>query len=320
MPRPQKPIALPRSLGGKASRSTACDSGCMAPPVAPCRHRKTMSIPRLGARPQRKEESVKPETESSSRRFRPNRLASQPVMGRMIAFATRYDVSAQVASSMLAERLPAMCGSETFTTVVSSTSMKVANMTATATIQGLTGFSALMASSCALRSGGCGRASDHAGRGAPLFRVHRRDDRHARTQDVLRVLAFVEHDLHRHALHDFDVVAGGVFGGQQAEPRARGRGDAVDLAAELAPSVGIDLDGDPLAWAHAAQLRLLEIGRDPDAVERDERQQRLPRLNDLADLDCLAAHLAALGRLDHRVAQVQLRLLERGLRLQYTRL
>ena len=44
----------------------------------------------------------------------------------MIAFATRYEVSAQVDSSMVAERLPAMWGSDTLTTVVSSTSMKVA--------------------------------------------------------------------------------------------------------------------------------------------------------------------------------------------------
>src|SRR3954464_5995454 len=56
----------------------------------------------------------------------------------MMAFATRDDGSAQDASSTLAERLPAMCGSDTFTTVVSSTSIKVANMTATATIHGLT--------------------------------------------------------------------------------------------------------------------------------------------------------------------------------------
>ena len=47
----------------------------------------------------------------------------------MIALATRYDVSAQVASSIVADRLPAMCGSDTLTTVVSSTSMKVANIT-----------------------------------------------------------------------------------------------------------------------------------------------------------------------------------------------
>ena len=58
-------------------------------------------------------------------------------MGRMIAFATRYDVSVHVASSLLAERLPAICGSETLTTVVSSTSMNVLDMTAIAISQGL---------------------------------------------------------------------------------------------------------------------------------------------------------------------------------------
>src|SRR5262249_56583622 len=63
--------------------------------------------------------------------------ASQPVIGRMIALATRYDVSAQVASSMDAESEPAMWGSETFTTVVSSTSMNVANITDTAMSHGL---------------------------------------------------------------------------------------------------------------------------------------------------------------------------------------
>src|SRR5271157_853794 len=59
-------------------------------------------------------------------------------MGRMMALATRYEVSAQAASSTLAERLPAMCGRDTLTTVVSSTSMKVANITAVAMIHGLT--------------------------------------------------------------------------------------------------------------------------------------------------------------------------------------
>src|SRR6185436_5775249 len=64
-------------------------------------------------------------------------LASQPVIGRMIALATRYDVSAHVASSIVTDRLSAMWGSDTFTTVVSSTSMKVANITLTAISHGL---------------------------------------------------------------------------------------------------------------------------------------------------------------------------------------
>jgi hypothetical protein len=42
-----------------------------------------------------------------------------------------------VDSSTLAERFPAMWGSETLTTVVSSTSMKVAIITVPAMIQGL---------------------------------------------------------------------------------------------------------------------------------------------------------------------------------------
>ena len=81
---------------------------------------------------------VNPLTDAIRSRLRPNVRASHPVMGRTIALATRYDVRTHVDSSIVAERLPAMCGSDTLTTVVSSTSMKVANMTAIATIQGLT--------------------------------------------------------------------------------------------------------------------------------------------------------------------------------------
>ena len=47
--------------------------------------------------------------------------------------ATKYDVSAHVASLGVAERLPAMCVKETLTTVVSSISMKAASMTAALT-------------------------------------------------------------------------------------------------------------------------------------------------------------------------------------------
>jgi hypothetical protein len=99
--------------------------------------RKTINMLSVGARPHRNDEPVKPITDSIKSRLRPNLLASQPVIGRMIAFATRYDVSTQVASSIDAERLPAMCGSDTFTTVVSSTSMNVANITETAMSEGL---------------------------------------------------------------------------------------------------------------------------------------------------------------------------------------
>ena len=58
-------------------------------------------------------------------------------MGSTIALATRYEVSTQVASSWLMERLPAMCGSATLAMLVSSTSMKVASVTVMAMAHGL---------------------------------------------------------------------------------------------------------------------------------------------------------------------------------------
>src|SRR6185295_19586060 len=113
---------------------------------------------------------------------------------------------------MDAERLPAMCGSDTLTTVVSSTSMNVANMTAIATIHGLTV--------------GCSDAMR-------LLRVDRRTDRHAGTQLVLGILTRLEHDLHGHALHDLDVVARGVLWWKEAELGAGRGGKAVDVPVEL---------------------------------------------------------------------------------------
>src|ERR1700722_12828329 len=58
--------------------------------------------------------------------------------GRMIALATRYDVSTHVASSCVAPSPPAMCGSATFAIEESSTSMNVASVTVIATIHGFT--------------------------------------------------------------------------------------------------------------------------------------------------------------------------------------
>jgi hypothetical protein len=58
-------------------------------------------------------------------------------MGSTMPFATRYEVSVQVLSSMPADRLPAIWGSETLTMVVSSTSMKEAMVTTRAISQGL---------------------------------------------------------------------------------------------------------------------------------------------------------------------------------------
>src|SRR5215469_3407503 len=100
--------------------------------------RKMISIGKLSDRPQKNDAIVNPPTDISRMRLRPKKFDSQPVIGRMMPLETRYEVSTQVASSTVAPRLPAMCGSDTLTTVVSSTSMKVPSITAIAIIQGLT--------------------------------------------------------------------------------------------------------------------------------------------------------------------------------------
>src|ERR1051326_1145439 len=266
MPRPQKPMALPRSCGANASRSTACESGWSAPPVAPCITRKTIKALGVGARAHRNDEVVKPTTESMSRRLRPNMLASQPVIGRMIALATRYDVRAHVASSIDADRLPAMCGSETLTTVVSSTSMKVANITETAINHGLTCLCSVIADrvagvACAggrpyvnLRASFTSRLAPSPGP-EPLLRIHRRVHRHPWPQQMLGILPLLEDDLHRHALHDFHEVPGSVLRRQQAEARARRAGDRIHLAVEIAAAERVHVHARALAGTHVLQLR-----------------------------------------------------------------
>src|SRR5204863_7389202 len=62
---------------------------------------------------------------------------NQQLSGSTMAWATRYAVSTHVASSTLADMLPAMCGSATLATLVSSTSMNVASMTVPAMNHGL---------------------------------------------------------------------------------------------------------------------------------------------------------------------------------------
>src|SRR6516225_4116720 len=122
-----------------------------------------------------------------------------------MAFATRYAVNTQVASSTLAERLPAILGSATFATLVSSTSMNVASSTMPAIAQGLMArLLSMTGSPRSFRSFGEDRdVHVHAG---PEHEALRR--------------AAVERDLDRDALHNLHEVAGGVFRWEQAELRA----------------------------------------------------------------------------------------------------
>src|SRR5271163_1033227 len=224
---------------------------------------------------------------------------NQPLIGRMIALETRYEVSTQVLSSWPAERLPAMCGRATLATLVSRTSMNVARVTVSAMIHGL--------------MTGRGRQAESIGIAAALklFHFDFRFDGHAEAQVVIAVLPFIENDLHRDALDDFHVIAGGVFGRQQAGARAAGAGDAIHVAA-VGTAIGVHFYFGGLVFAHVFQLRFFVVGGDPDFVEGHDGEKLLAGLDVHAYFGIFADH-AIYRRDDFRVLKIELRLLDRGL-------
>src|SRR5262245_24909932 len=144
-----------------------------------------------------------------------------------------------------------MFGSATLATEVSNTSMKVASMTETAISQGLNpGFHASAA--CTVLDSALivvSRCSLHRD-----FRI----DRHARADGVLRIRLFIKDDLHRHALDNFDIVAGRVFRRQNAESSSGSALDTVHMAFEHLAGIGVDLDFGRLPRANVVQLSFLE--------------------------------------------------------------
>src|SRR5262245_1183920 len=80
--------ALGWSFLGKIDKSRVCDSGISGPPIRPWQTRKLTSTPSEGARPHSAENRPKPTIETENTRTEPNRLASQPVSGTVIASAT----------------------------------------------------------------------------------------------------------------------------------------------------------------------------------------------------------------------------------------
>ena len=126
-----------------------------------------------------------------------------------------------------------------------------------------------------------------------------------------KVNRFVEGNFHRHTLHDLDVVAHGVFRRQQAEHGPRTGLEAVHFPLEFVARIGIHADEHGLAGAHPLQLRLLEIGHDPEVV-RHQRQQRLAGLDVSALLHRAARDAPVPRRGDRGVGKLQLRLLQPG--------
>src|SRR6516162_2902862 len=98
-----------------------------------------------------------------------------------------------------------MCCSATLAIEMSSTSMKAAKPTVTATSHGL---NLLGTPVCTDRIG------------ALLSHPHTRHDRHPGAQREMRIGRRVEDDLDRHALYHLDVVPGSILRRQQVESGA----------------------------------------------------------------------------------------------------
>ena len=108
IPIPHTAMAMPRSPSGKISQRIACDRGMTGPPPRPWKTRITMRKVRLGARPERNEETVKSTVQIRKKRLRPRSPASQPVAGMITALAARKEVMTQATSSTPAESAPCM--------------------------------------------------------------------------------------------------------------------------------------------------------------------------------------------------------------------
>src|SRR5947209_20266437 len=94
-----------------------------------------------------------------------------------------------------------------------------------------------------------------------LVEIDSGGDRQAR--DHRSVRRTVERDPDRHTLRHLDPVAVGILRRQQGELASSARADALDMAFELLPAIGIDLDRRALAGDHPADVLLLEVRLDP---------------------------------------------------------
>ena len=89
------------------------------------------------------------------------------------------------------------------------------------------------------------------------------------------IRSFIDHNLHRDALHNFHVIAGSILRRQEAETCSGSGGDAFNVAFVFSAAIGIHGDNSFLPWAHILKLILFIIGGYPDIVQRDQSQERL---------------------------------------------
>src|ERR1700683_413834 len=121
---------------------------------------------------------------------------------------------------------------------------------------------------------------------------------------MLGILAGVELDSHRQALHHLHVVTGGVLGRQQAEAIAARTRQVPDVALVVAAE-GINVDADSLTTMHSRELRLLEISGHPDLVGLGTEHQRLSGFDPSAKLYCAPADDAVGGGMNFCVTEIE---------------
>ena len=205
-----------------------------------------------------------------------------------------------------------MCGRATLAMVMSSTTMIIATMLEMVIRPRCLTSTKPPAAARAHCSASFGGYSAAAAEPGPLFEIDR--DRGAQSGTERQVDGVVEADADRHALHDFDPVAGGVLRGQQRELRAGAGADAGDLAGEAV--VGIGVDGDDrrlLPDLHVGEVGLLEVRLDPAVAGLDDGEHRRRGRDVLADLQPVRLRDdAGARRLDVGVGEVELRLVALG--------
>jgi len=116
---------------------------------------------------------------------------------------------------------------------------------------------------------------------------------HSRAADPPR--EDIQADEHRDALHDLHEIPVALSGWQQSEARAGFRRDALDVAAKFAPAVGIRGAPSPSGPRASQRAVLLEVGHDPDVVERNDGEGEDVGADGLAILDAGAARRCPCG-------------------------
>src|SRR5262249_40861236 len=91
-----------------------------------------------------------------------------------------------------------------------------------------------------------------------LLHPHGRNHRHSRSELIQSRLVSVESDTHGQALHDLHVIAGRIFGRQDAVASARGSRETLDGSFEIA-SERVNADRYLLTGVHSLQLGFFEI-------------------------------------------------------------